>query len=308
MPVFRNQGVVELIRGVKAFFSFEVGVTRGQVPRAAGQGRLREEPPGGDRVRKLEASVRNLKEELEQREDQLKQARLRMAEKDRQIARSVLDFEVKEGQGVEQVVDDFHRLYYNSNTFGGTWRDTFWMGVPIWKCPLDMWIYQEILFDVRPDVIVETGTAFGGSALFLANVCDLLGKGKVVTVDIQNRPNRPRHERIQYISGSSTADDVVEQVHRDIDGGKVLVILDSDHSKGHVLEELMIYSRFVQEGSYVIVEDSNVNGHPVMPEFGPGPMEAIQDFLKENQDFVVDESKEKFYMTFNPRGYLKKVR
>lgn len=261
MPVLRNQSVVELIRGVKAFLSFEVGVTRGQVAKANLQRRSTDKIP--ERERKLEVQVRDLQEELELRDKRLKQVRLRLAEKDRQIARSVLDFEIKEGQGVEQIVDDFHRLYYDSNTFGGTWRDTFWMGVPIWKCPMDMWIYQEILFNLKPDVIVETGTAFGGSALFMANICDLLGKGKIVTVDIQDRPNRPRHERIQYISGSSTADEVVEQVRKNINGGTVLVILDSDHSKGHVLDELRIYSRFVQEGSYVIVEDSNVNGHPV---------------------------------------------
>ncbi len=87
----------------------------------------------------------------------------------------------------------------------------------------------------------------------------------------------------------------------------MLVILDSDHSKRHVLDELRTYSQFVGEGSYIIVEDTNVNGHPVLPEFGPGPMEAIQDFLKENKDFAVDGSKEKFYMTFNPKGYLRRV-
>lgn len=305
MPVLRNQSVVELIRGVKAFLSFEVGITRGQVAEAGYQGSSPDKRP--DRERKLEIQVLDLKEELELRDKRLKQVRLKLAEKDRQIARSVLDFEIKEGQGVEQIVDNFHRLYYDSNTFGGTWRDTFWMGVPIWKCPTDMWVYQEILFDLKPDVIVETGTAFGGSALFLANMCDLLGKGKIVTVDIQNRPNRPRHKRIQYISGSSTANEVVKQVRENINGGTVLVILDSDHSKKHVLDELRIYSRFVHEGSYVIVEDSNVNGHPVMPEFGPGPMEAIQSFVEESQSFIVDESKEKFYMTFNPRGYLKRI-
>jgi cephalosporin hydroxylase len=88
----------------------------------------------------------------------------------------------------------------------------------------------------------------------------------------------------------------------------VLVILDSDHSKQHVLNELRLYHSFVTEGSYLIVEDSNINGHPVLPQFGPGPMEALDEFLQENDDFVIDESKHKFLITFNPRGYLKKVK
>jgi len=85
-----------------------------------------------------------------------------------------------------------------------------------------------------------------------------------------------------------------------------MVILDSDHSKGHVLSELKIYSKFVTKGSYIIVEDTNINNHPVFPDFGPGPMEAVEEFLKENKDFSVDRSREKFYLTFNPKGFLQK--
>ena len=86
----------------------------------------------------------------------------------------------------------------------------------------------------------------------------------------------------------------------------VLVILDSDHNMPHVLEEMKIYSEFVTKGSYMIVEDSNVNGHPIMPNWGLGPFEAIQEFLSKNDLFEVDKSCEKFYMSFNPSGYLKK--
>ena len=86
-----------------------------------------------------------------------------------------------------------------------------------------------------------------------------------------------------------------------------MVILDSDHGKDHVLNELRTYSPFVTKGSYLIVEDTNINGHPVLHDFGPGPMEAVEDFLKENQNFTVDKSKEKFYLTFNPKGYLRKI-
>ena len=89
-------------------------------------------------------------------------------------------------------------------------------------------------------------------------------------------------------------------------GQVVLVILDSDHNMPHVLKEMEIYSEFVTKGSYMIVEDSNVNGHPIMPNWGPGPFEAIQRFLEENNSFEVDKNREKFYMSFNPNGYLKK--
>jgi cephalosporin hydroxylase len=87
----------------------------------------------------------------------------------------------------------------------------------------------------------------------------------------------------------------------------VLVLLDSDHAKDHVLREIGVYGTLVTPGSYLVVEDTNVNGHPVEPEFGPGPMEAVEEFLRERRDFVVDETREKFYLTFNPRGYLRKV-
>ena len=87
-----------------------------------------------------------------------------------------------------------------------------------------------------------------------------------------------------------------------------MVVLDSDHHKQHVLNELRIYSKFVTRGSYLIVEDTNINGHPVLPKFGPGPMEAVSQFLQENKDFVVDKTREKFYLTQNPNGYLIKLR
>ena len=87
-----------------------------------------------------------------------------------------------------------------------------------------------------------------------------------------------------------------------------MVDLDSNHSKQHVLEEMRAYAPMITIGNYLIVEDTNINGHPVLPEFGPGPMEAVEEFLKENHDFVPDPSREKFLVTFNPGGYLRKVR
>ena len=207
----------------------------------------------------------------------------------------------------EAITRRFHRIYYGSS--GTTHEDTYWLGVPALKCPLDLWIYQEIIFALKPDAIVECGTRFGGSALFMASILDVLGVGEVITVDIEDVKGKPQHRRVRYLIGSSTSEDTVEHISKLVDGKQtVIVLLDSDHHKEHVLKELRIYSRFVTKGSYLIVEDTNINGHPVLQEFGVGPMEAVAQFLKENGDFAVDKSKEKYYLTYNPKGYLLRIR
>ena len=203
------------------------------------------------------------------------------------------------------IVDNFHRLYYGRSE--RTWKRTYWRGVKVLKNPLDLWLYQEILHDVAPDVIVEAGTKFGGSAYFLANMCDLMGRGQIVTIDVTEQLNRPQHDRITYLTGSSTDPAVIDQVDQIIDGKRIIVLLDSDHSARHVLAELRAWHDRVPVGSYVIVEDTNVHGHPVFPSHGPGPMEAVDSFLAENDQFVIDESMHKFFMTFNPRGFLKRI-
>jgi cephalosporin hydroxylase len=199
----------------------------------------------------------------------------------------------------------FHRLYYASGVF----YSTFWLGAQVLKCPFDLWTYQEIVYDLRPDVIVETGTLHGGSALFLASVCDLVNHGEILTIDIKENNDRPQHKRIQYLCGSSVHEETVEKIRSLIgDGESVMVILDSDHHREHVLHELRLYSELVTIGSYVIVEDTNINGHPVLPDFGPGPMEAVEEFMRECDSFVIDKTREKFHLTFNPNGYLKRIR
>jgi len=208
---------------------------------------------------------------------------------------------------MNEVVRAFHQL--DSGSPETTWANTRWLGVRAQKCPLDLWSYQEILHEVRPDLIIETGTAEGGSGLFLASMCDLLGRGSVVTIDVLPNPSRPRHRRLTYLLGSSTDPAIVEQASRRAGrDGRVLVILDSDHSKEHVQAEMRAYADLVSVGSYLIVEDTNVNGHPVLPDFGPGPREAVEEFLEERPDFAVDADREKFLMTFNPMGYLRRHR
>lgn len=213
----------------------------------------------------------------------------------------------------KNIVKEFRKLYFYSVFFGKSWGNTFWQGTPVAKCPLDLWIYQEIIFELKPDIIIECGTFKGGSALFLAQMCDLVNNGKVITIDITSKENKPYHKRIKYLLGSSTSTKIIKKIKSlEINKCKTIVILDSDHSKKHVLDELRIYSKFVTKGSYLIVEDTNVNGHPLhpklYPQYSPGPMEAVCDFLKEDKDFIIDKTKEKLIMTFNPNGYLKKIK
>lgn len=201
--------------------------------------------------------------------------------------------------------DIFLKTYYDSSV----WARTYYLGYSVLKCPLDLWIYQEIIYQIQPDLIIETGTYDGGSALYMAHVCDIIGTGEILTIDINYKNNRPSHSRIQYLLGSSTSDGIIEKV-KDIvvDRKNVMVILDSDHTEKHVYSELQIYSKFVSKGSYLIVEDGIINGNPVRENFGPGPAEAVEKFLGENNEFKIDYSREKFLVTFNPKGYLRKIK
>ena len=208
----------------------------------------------------------------------------------------------------EQLVEQFHKLYYSNGS--RTWSgNNKWLGYNVLKCPLDLWIYQEIIFENKPDIIIEAGTMGGGTSLFLASMCDAIGNGTVISIDLQNTNHTdelPKHPRLIYVSGDSISDKTIEYINMyTYPNKKVMVILDTDHRKEHVLKELNLYSKLITKDQYLIVEDTNLN-HPNPAGF-EGPMEAIDEFLKENKDFVIDESKNKFYLTFNPNGYLKKL-
>ncbi len=206
------------------------------------------------------------------------------------------------------IIARFHTLYYWRSSQGGTWRDTHWLGTPTLKCPMDMWAYQEILWNMRPDLIIETGTFRGGSALFLATICDLTNSGHIVSIDIEERDGLPKHDRITYLTGSSISSEIVSEVTQMAEGMEtVMVILDSAHEKDHVLNEISAYSPLVTLGSLLVVEDTHLNGHPIRSGFGPGPMEAVEDFMVGNSSFEVDPIGSKFLMTFNPGGYLRRV-
>jgi len=207
----------------------------------------------------------------------------------------------------QAAIDLFENICYDSPK--ATWDSTSWLGVPCKKYPTDLWIYQEIIFENKPDLIIETGTLYGGSALYLGSLLDLVGHGRVISIDLEFREGRPIHDRVSYLTGSSTARSTIEQLEPLLrNSAGRMVILDSDHRKAHVEEELRIYSRYVTPGQYLIVEDSSINGHPVYGKFGPGPFEAIGTFLKSTDDFVVDKTRERFFLSTNHNGNLRRVK
>jgi cephalosporin hydroxylase len=211
-----------------------------------------------------------------------------------------------------RLVADFTRLYYRHwrhDSRGGSGSVSIgWMGWLAQKCPTDLWTCQEIIVETRPDVIIETGTCLGGSGLFMAHLCDMLGQGQVISVDITRNEGLPEHPRLTYLTGDSAAPDIVAQVKARIPAGaRVMVILDSDHRAPHVTAELAAYAELVTPGCYLIVEDGVVNGNPVLPEYGPGPLEALREFVAVNPHFVIDRSRQRFLLTMNPDGFLRRV-
>jgi cephalosporin hydroxylase len=191
----------------------------------------------------------------------------------------------------------------------GIMTKTTYFGVKTLKSPVDAWIYQEILFETQPDVIIEIGNASGGSALLLAHICDAIGKGRVIGIDLSHKELPQQvldHKRILFIEGDAcdNFERVRSLVSRD---ERVLIIEDSAHTFDNTLNVLRLYSTLLKAGDYFIVEDSICHhGLDIGPD--PGPYEAIEAFLNENSDFQSDRSRERFLITWNPKGYLKRTK
>lgn len=186
-----------------------------------------------------------------------------------------------------------------------------WMGVRADKNPLDAWIYQEILFEVRPEVVIEIGSYQGGSTLYLAHLLGLIGDGFVISVDSDRSEYKVRHPRIIEVTGESSSSDVIARVADLCRGRRGLVIQDSDHLKEQVLKDLVNYAPFVAVGSYFIVEDSVEDLFTPFEDVGQfrdGPLAAIEEFLKENRQFEVDVDRERYILSNNPRGFLKRTK
>jgi cephalosporin hydroxylase len=200
------------------------------------------------------------------------------------------------------------RWYYEA----AVWKRLSYRGIRTLKNPLDMWNYQEIIGERGIEWIVETGTRHGGSALFFAELLTARGAGGlVISVDVDHDSLQvPDHPRLRLIKGDSASPAIIDAIGSLLPGQRapMFVILDSDHRKAHVLRELAAYVPLMRPGDYLVVEDSCINGHPVRPDFGPGPMEAIEEFLQSHPTSLVPdtERESKFGCTFAPRGYFTK--
>lgn len=184
---------------------------------------------------------------------------------------------------------------------------TSYFGITTYKNPIDFWVYQEIIFEQRPDVIIEIGNCFGGSTLAMAHLLDNMSHGKIIGIDISHAEVSilvKRHPRIILIEGDACS--VYEQAKKLISTqDKVMIIEDSSHSYDNTLNILMKYSSLISPGGYFIVEDGICHhGLDVGPL--PGPYDACGDFVRLSDDFEIDRSKESFCITWNPKGFLRK--
>jgi len=196
-----------------------------------------------------------------------------------------------------------------------------WLGIPIIQTPEEMILMQELIFTVRPDYIIETGVAHGGSIIYYASICHLIGKGKVIGIDIDIRKHNRRviekhsmYKRVKLIEGSSIDEAILKKVKKLIPkGSTVLVCLDSNHTCKHVLNELKLYRQFVSPGGYIVVFDtitSRLASEGVCEKIylDNGPGEAVDKFLHIDEDFKIDSKYDKLFITYSPRGFLKRIR
>ena len=198
-----------------------------------------------------------------------------------------------------------------------------WMGIPIIQLPADIMATQEVIWKTKPDIIIETGVARGGSVLFMASILEMMGNGQVIGVDIDIRKHNresieahPMSKRVTLIEGGSVDDSILKQVRANIpDGARVMVVLDSDHSRDHVLEECRAYGPMVTKDCYMVVADTLV-GHLDEKEApqnrsqvwykGNDPLTALQDYMLESDRFEIDlEINGKLVLSSSPGGYLR---
>ena len=203
-----------------------------------------------------------------------------------------------------------HRLMYEPT----------WLGRPIIQFATDIVMIQELLWKIRPDVVIETGVAHGGSLVLSASILELIGKGKVVGVDIEIRPHNreaiethPLKHRVELIEGSSIAPDTLSRVRQAISGaGSVLVFLDSNHTQAHVLKELELYAPLVTPGSYLVAHDGAQAWVWDIPRGKPEwkddhPLNAIHQFLAVHPEFQIDPHWTRLGITSSPDGYLRRL-
>ncbi|MDB6145326.1 MAG: cephalosporin hydroxylase [Pseudomonas sp.] len=225
-------------------------------------------------------------------------------------------------QGQDEKLQGLARDFFNESARHKYSYHFSWMGRPIIQLPQDMMAMQEIIWQVKPDLVIECGIAHGGSIIYYASLLELQGHGEVLGIDLDIRPHNreaieshPMSKRIRMIEGSSIDPSIAEQVRTIGAGKKVILVLDSNHTHAHVLEELRLYAPLVSVDSYCVVMDTVVEDMPAefFPDrpWGPGdnPKTAVWAYLEENNSFEIDyQMQNKLLVTVAPDGYLRRVR
>jgi len=218
------------------------------------------------------------------------------------------DLDPSLGASEREIVEQYIRLFAEKKE---TFWPNRWLGIHTNQNPNDVWVIQEILSEVKPDFVVEAGTYRGGSAALWAMVLEQVNPdGRVITIDIEDHATEAKalpvvQRRVDFILGSSTASEVVSAIAERTRGKRVVVILDSDHSREHVSAELAAYAPLVEVGSYLIVQDT---GGVMIQDPNPGPRQAVDEFLATHPEFEPDRSRERMLLTMHPKGYLRRVR
>jgi cephalosporin hydroxylase len=178
-----------------------------------------------------------------------------------------------------------------------------WRGVHTIKFPTDLILYQEAIYQNKPDYIIKTGTRFGGSAIFFADMLKLFNpSGKVITVDITSG-NFPQDPMIKYITGSSTDIAIIQQISQEVSGKKVMVVLDSDHRSNHVKREMHHYGRMVTKGQFMVVEDCYMRN-----EAKKGPGVALDWYLTKTNKFNLEHPEDKYFVAVTRGGWLRRIK
>jgi cephalosporin hydroxylase len=214
----------------------------------------------------------------------------------------------------QEIIDAFHLLWYERRQ-RRTWRDTTWLGLSLQQCPADLWVYQELIARVRPEVFVELGIKAGGLTHYVASLFELVhggdrSTGRVVGVDVDITAATKTvgsHPRVDLLAGSSIDQATFRAVERTCAGRPTMVLLDSDHTEKHVRAELELYHRLIPIDGYLIVNDTNIGGHPALDWKESSPWDAVHGFVADHPEFIIDRDCEKHMLTVCPDGYLRRV-
>jgi cephalosporin hydroxylase/GT2 family glycosyltransferase len=204
--------------------------------------------------------------------------------------------------------DDLRDAFTNAYHRSLAWRETRWLGHRVPNAPTDLVAYQEILAEVRPDWVIETGAHLGGRAYFLATLCELIGHGEVISIAERPRADSPSHSRLRYLTVAPHHSEARAQVDQIVGRDPhAMVILGSRTRRDRTRREFEAFAPLVPIGSYLIVEHTVLNGFPVDASFGPGPHEALRRLMNLHGEFLADTTRERHALTFNQGGFLRRI-